>query len=161
MKLNFAYVMTYRANFINSIISALGWGIFQIVWIFLLTSRNATVFGWRRDEMITLAIGYIILLGVYHFLFSRNFASFSRIIDRGEFDSILIKPIDPQFQISSMLISYPNSIRALVGVLILIWWAGINHYSIGLLQICDFILLLGVGVMTIYSIWFIFATILI
>ncbi|MFH0773130.1 MAG: ABC-2 family transporter protein [bacterium] len=160
-RINIAYILAYRISFINNIISSLGWGVFQIVWITLLTNKAQTAFGWRQDEMIFLAMGYIVALGIFHFLFSRNFDAFSRIIDRGEFDSHLLKPLDTQFSISTMILSYANVVRSLVGIILIIWWAHIHHYPIGPLEVLNFALLIGVGVMTMYSIWFIFITLLI
>jgi len=160
-KINTAYMLTYRASFINGIVSSLGWGMFQIIWMTLLTTKAKTVFGWRQDEMIFLAMGYIVSLGVFHFFFSRNFDAFSRIIDRGEFDSHLLKPLDKQFLISSMILSYPNAIRTMVGIGLIIWWSVIHQYHIGLFEVLNFSFLIGVGVMTMYSIWFIFITSLI
>ena len=160
-KINIAYILAYRANFINGIVSSLGWGAFQIIWITLLTNKTKTVFGWKQDELIFLAMGYIISLGIFHFLFSRNFDSFSRIIDKGEFDSHLLKPLDTQFLISTMILSYANIIRTIVGIGLIVWWSVIHHYYIGLFEVVHFSLLIGVGVMMMYSIWFFFITSLI
>lgn len=154
-------MLAYRTSFINGIISSLGWGVFQIIWITLLTNKAKTVFGWRQDEMIFLAMGYIVSLGIFHFFFSRNFDAFSRIIDRGEFDSLLLKPLDVQFSISTSILSYPNAVRTFVGLGLMIWWAIIHHYQIGFVEILNFSFLIGVGVMLMYAIWFIFITSLI
>lgn len=154
-------MLAYRASFINGILASLGWGMFQIIWITLLTNKAQIIFGWSRDEMIFLAMGYIVSLGIFHFFFSRNFDAFSRIIDRGEFDSHLLKPIDTQFSISTSVLSYPNALRTIVGIILMVWWAYIHHYPIGVLEVLHFSLLIGVGVMLMYSIWFIFITSLI
>lgn len=160
-KINVAYILAYRTNFINNIISSLGWGMFQIIWMTLLTNKAKIAFGWKQDEMIFLAMGYIVSLGIFHFFFSRNFDAFSRIIDRGEFDSHLLKPLDTQFLISTMILSYANVIRTFVGIGLMIWWATIHHYQVGIFEVLNFSFLIGVGVMVMYSIWFIFITSLI
>jgi ABC-2 type transport system permease protein len=154
-------MLAYRTSFINNIVSSLGWGTFQIIWITLLTNKAKIAFGWKQDEMIFLAMGYIVSLGIFHFLFSRNFDAFSRIIDRGEFDSHLLKPLDTQFLISTMILSLANVIRTFVGIGLMIWWAMAHHYHIGIFEVLNFSFLIGVGVMLMYSIWFIFITSLI
>lgn len=160
-KINVVYILAYRTSFINNIISSLGWGMFQIIWITLLTNKAKIAFGWKQDEMIFLAMGYIVSLGIFHFFFSRNFDAFSRIIDRGEFDSHLLKPLDTQFLISTMILSIANIIRTFVGIGLMIWWAIIHHYHVGIFELLNFSFLIGVGVMVMYSIWFIFITTLI
>lgn len=161
LKINLVYLLTYRANFISNIISALGWGGFQIVWITLLTGKRGVVFGWKQDDMILLSLGYFMVLGIFHFLFSRNFDMFSRIIDRGEFDAILLKPVDSQFQSTMRIASYANLVRAFVGLNLIIIWITVRHYSVSLLQGVLFCLYIGVGIMTLYSIWLLFITTLI
>ncbi|MCX6732397.1 MAG: ABC-2 family transporter protein, partial [Candidatus Roizmanbacteria bacterium] len=161
LKINLVYLLTYRANFINNIISALAWGAFQVIWIALLTGKRGTVFGWTPDDMILLTFGYFMVLGIFHFLFSRNFDMFSRIIDRGEFDAILLKPIDSQFHATMRIASYANLIRALVGLVLIIIWIVIKHYTVTPLQVILFSIYICVGVMTLYSIWLIFITTLI
>lgn len=161
LKINLVYLLTYRANFISNIISALGWGGFQIVWITLLTGKRGEVFGWKQDDMILLSLGYFMVLGIFHFLFSRNFDMFSRIIDRGEFDAILLKPVDSQFQSTMRIASYANLVRACVGLVLIIIWIVVRHYSVSPIQAVLFCAYIGVGIMTLYSIWLLFITTLI
>jgi len=158
LKINFVYLLTYRANFINDIISALGWGGFQIIWIVLLTGKRGAFFGWTQDDMILLTFGYFMVLGIFHCLFSRNFDAFSRVIDRGEFDAILLKPLDSQFHATMRIVSYANLIRAIVGLTLIIVWMSLKHYVVTPVQVVLFSFYIGVGVVTLYSIWLIFIT---
>jgi len=160
-KINTAYMLTYRTSFINGLVSSFGWGAFQIIWMTLLTNKTKMVFGWKQDEMILLALGYSVSIGILHFLFSRNFDAFSRIIDRGEFDSHLLKPLDSQFSISTSILSYPNAVRTVVGLGLIVWWSIAHNYHIGLIEILNFSFLIGAGVMVTYSIWCLFITLLI
>lgn len=161
LKINLMHLLTYRVNFINSLISALGRGGFQIMWMTLLTGKRGTAFGWTQNDMILLTLGYFMVLGIFHFLFSSNFNQFSRVIDRGELDAILLKPIDSQFHSTMRMVGYANLIRACVGLLLIIIWLVIKHYTVTFIEAILFGFYIGVGVMTLYSIWFIFTTILI
>jgi len=161
LKINLVYLLTYRANFINNIVSALGWGAFQIVWIVLLTGKRGTAFGWTQDDMIFLTLGYFMVLGIFHFIFTRNFDTFSRIVDRGELDAILLKPIDSQFHSTMRIVNYANLVRAIVGIVLIIIWSSLKHYHMSPIDIVFFCIYVGVGVMTMYSIWLIFVTMII
>lgn len=161
IKINFALILAYRANFFNHLFSTSAWGVFNFIWIALLTNKAKFIFGWRGDELVVITIGYVIMTGVYYTLFAHNFENFSRIIDRGEFDGILLKPLDPQFHISMINISFASFIRTIMGLGFLIWWILSHNYAIGLFQVVSFIILMGIGVILMYTIWFLFITLLI
>jgi ABC-type uncharacterized transport system permease subunit len=55
--------MAYRANFINSVISSLGWGIFSVIFMLLLTNKTSSIYQWSRDEILLLTGFYNILGG--------------------------------------------------------------------------------------------------
>lgn len=153
LAINSAYIMAYRVSFINSIISSFSWGTFNIIWIILLTNKAKTVFGWKSEELVFITISYVIVTGLYYAFFARNFDALSRIIDRGELDSILLKPVDSQFHVNMMKISFGSLIRVLMGSILLIWWAQHYHYSIGIFQIISYVFLQAVGVSLLYSMW--------
>lgn len=161
IKINLSLILTYRANFFNNMFSSFAWGVFNFVWIALLTNKAKMIFGWKSEELVIITICYVTLTGLYYTLFSHNFGNFSRIVDRGELDGILLKPIDSQFQISMIRISFPSFIRTIMGVLALIWWVNVHAISIGIAQAFAFVILFGVGVLLMYSVWFLFITILI
>jgi len=160
IKINAALILAYRANFINHIFSSFAWGVFNVVLILLLTSKTKLVFGWRSEELVIITIGYIIVTGVFYSLFAHNFENFSRVIDRGEFDSLLLKPLDTQFQISMMRVSFASLIRTVFGTIFLIWWLSSHHFAIGPFQVAGFIILVGLGVIVMYSVWFLFIAML-
>lgn len=161
LKINLAYLFAYRANFINNIIVSLGWGGFQIVWIVLLTGKRGDFFGWSQNDLVFLTLGYFMTLGIFHFLFSRNFDAFSRVMDRGEFDSILLKPLDSQMHVTMRIVSYANMIRSVVGLALIIAWVIIQRYPVTIMEVLFFGIYIGVGIMTLYSIWLLFSTTLI
>ena len=161
VKINTALIFAYRANFINHLFSTFVWGAFNVIWILLLTTKTKYVSGWRSDELVIITVGYVIITGVYYSLFAHNFENFSRIIDRGEFDGVLLKPLDAQFQTSMLRVSFASLIRTILGGVFLIWWISFHQYNIGLFQVVSFITLIGVGVMMMYAVWFFFITLLI
>ena len=160
IKINASVILAYRTNFLNQLFSTFAWGAFNFVWIVLLTSKAKMVFGWQGDELVIISIGYIIITGVYYTLCAHNFENFSRIIDRGEFDTILLKPLDTQFQISLLKISYASFIRTIFGTGLLIWWVTSHHFNVGIFQALGFVALVAIGVIMMYAFWFICITIL-
>jgi len=161
IKMNFAIIVAYRMGFINSIISTIGWGVFQIIWIYMLTYKTKSVFGWSRAELIILAVCYVVIIAIFHLLFSRNFERLARIIDRGQLDALLLKPVDSQFLISVWIIRYANFFRIAMGIGFLAFLINNLHITISALNVVGFLVLIIFGLVLLYSLWFIFSTFLI
>lgn len=151
---NLSMLLSYRANFINSVISSIAWGIFSILSIVLLTSKTPFVFGWKREELFILTGCYGIIVGFFNMLFSSNFERFSRIINRGELDLVLTKPMDPQFLLSVWILNYTSILRIILGILFVFYIAQENGVLISAIQVLVFIISSVFGLLVLYSIWF-------
>lgn len=158
---NIARVMAYKKHFLSQIISSLGWGIFSILTILLLTSHVSTVFGWTRNELIFLTVMINVIYGTYRTLFDTNFWGFSRIIHKGELDAVLLKPVDSQFQMSTWYIDFSGVIRTSIAIGLAIYLTHIFNFQVTLFSLLIFILLSIAGVILLYSITFSFLTIII
>jgi ABC-2 type transport system permease protein len=161
LRFSLQYYLAYRANLINSIIASVGWGAFQFVYIQLLTIRTRSAFGWTKNELIILAIVYTIMMGIFHFLFSHNMSRLSRIIDKGELDFLLLKPIDSQFFVSLYVQNYPNLIRVILGIILLFVYLQIIHLTFSLMGWVGFLCFIFFGIMLLYSLWMFYSTFLI
>lgn len=160
-RFSFSNFVTFRAYAINSMASTVAWGIFQFTWIQLLTIQTKSAFGWSKDELVILAIMYIIVIGIFHSLFTRNFDRFSTIIDRGELDFLLLKPIDSQFLATCFFIGYPNMLRALMGTGLLIFYTHLRHVYFTAPAILGCVVFVLFGIMLLYSLWLFYSTLLI
>lgn len=155
---NFLFLFTYRANFINSVISSVAWGIFSILTVVLLTSKTPDVFGWTREELLILTGCYGVIIGFFHMFFSRNFDRFARIINRGELDLVLTKPLDSQFLLSTFIVNYTSLLRVLIGIIFVLYMVQKSGAQINALQISGFVLISFFSITLLYSIWFIVIT---
>lgn len=161
IKINFSLLLIYRANFFNSAIATVGWGIFQIVFMSLLTSKTKSAFGWKTQEMIILAVSYTIIIALFHFIFSRNFDYFSKIVNKGELDYYLLKPVDSQFLMSISHISWAQILRFFLGIGLMSYFLNKYNYHISLTNVFGFFALTIFSLTLLYSLWFIIATVLI
>lgn len=162
LKLNFSLITAYRAGFVNSVLSTCLWGGFQIVWVLLLTSRIDSFYGWSKDELIFMTTNYVfIIVGLFHLIFSRNFDRFSTIIDKGELDLILVKPIDSQFLLSLWFFSFANFFRFFIGIPIIIYLILKIGISITLINVVSYLILVLFSLTLMYSIWLLFSTLMI
>jgi ABC-2 type transport system permease protein len=161
LRFSFLRFATYRALFINSLVATVGWGFFQIAWIHLLTVRTRSAFGWTKNELIILAILYVIIAGVFHFFFTGNFERFSHLINKGELDFILLKPVDSQYLVTNFLQRIPNLIRVALGVCFLSIHILVTKTEITFAGWLGFAVFIIFGVALLYSLWMIYCTLLV
>lgn len=158
LRMNFSMLVGYRENFYNSLLASLAWGSFSLYSIVLLTSKSSMIFGWKREEMLLLNGVYGIIISLFHMQFSKNFERFSEIIHMGQLDSILVKPMDSQFLVSFWLFGYASISRTIIATGYTVYVASMMHIPFSLSRIAGFMTLAVLGLVTLYSIWFIIIT---
>ncbi len=156
---NLSALMIYRGNFYSSLFSSILFGALSILSIVLLTSKTSNIYGWKRDEIILISTVYSIVIGIFHTVLSRNFDRFSRIVNLGELDLLLTKPIDSQFSVSMWVFNYTSIARIILGVLLTWYMVQRMQLNVGLVEIASFVVLTIFGIVLLYSIWFLFTTI--
>jgi ABC-2 type transport system permease protein len=152
-------LLTYRASFINSLISAIGFGIISFLMIVLLTAQTPVIFGWKREELMLMMGVYNILIGgLFNVFITSNFHLFAENIDRGRLDYVLLRPIDSQFILSCLRISYAHLARVIMGVVVCFYVFQLLHLSMTLPQLLSFFIFAFFGLMMVYSLWYIVMT---
>ncbi len=158
LHLNLLSLVLYRAHFFSSLLASVGWGVFSLYSVVLLTSKTQSVFGWQRDELLFLNGLYGIIVGTFHVIFSRNFERISSVIHLGHLDQVLLKPVDSQFLLSFWLFGYATISRVIIAVVYTAVIANALHLQIRFDQFIGFLLLMVVSLTTLYSLWFLLIT---
>lgn len=154
LRLNLESLLAYRANFINSLVSSILWGLFSLYSIVLLTSRTTSIQGWQRDEILLLNGVYGIFIALFHIFFSINFENFSSIIHLGQLDSVLIKPLDSQFQLTFWRFTYTTILRLVIATAYVLYLIAVMRINISVVDIMVFLLLIAVSLLLLYSLWY-------
>lgn len=153
LKINIHLLLAHRANFINNLASSLGWGVFSIVTILILTSKAPQITNWSRNEIILLAGAYSITVGIMHTFFSKNFELIPELVELGRFDLVLVKPPDSQFLASFQRFNFTSIFRIVIGIFVIVYIVLIEQIKISFINLFGFSILILVGVAVIYSIW--------
>ncbi len=161
LKINLVALLTYRGNFVSSVFSSILWASFSLFIISLLTLRVPKIYGWNREELFMLMLGYNIIVGTFHSLFSRNFERFSQIIHYGELDGLLLKPVDSQFLLSFWLFNYASLSRIIIGIIGFVILFSQHQIFPSLLQFFLFFMLGIISILLLYSIWYSVTTLMI
>lgn len=161
IKINFAAWVVYRGNFLNNLIGDTVWGVFHIVSILVLTSSVSSVYGWSKNELIILTASFSVLWGFFHLFFARNFEEMAEIINLGNLDTYLLKPLDSQFFLSFYYVNFSGFIRTIIGLAVLFYVVLVNKFQISLVNIFNYLILTACGLILIYSVWFLLASVII
>jgi ABC-2 type transport system permease protein len=161
IKTSFARTVAYPGNFYSGIFSSLIFTGLHLVTILLLTSRVDSVFGWRREELIILTIVFNFQRALLETFFYGGLGQMAETIFKGELDGILLKPVNSQFIVSIKEMRFEAYIRIAVSLLLLWYFININHIHISFINVMWFFILSGFAIMLLYSLWYIFTTLLI
>lgn len=158
IKISFSRILIYRGNFASHAASSVGWGVFSVISIMLLTSKTPVVFGWSRNELILLTVLMNVIFGIYRSFIDANFWRFSTLIHYGDLDIILLKPIDTQFQMSLWIFDLSSLLRFLFATIFAIYLIFIFHIPVSFLSVLFFFVLSVASIILLYSLTYIFLT---
>ncbi len=161
VKLNTILLFTYRANFYNSVIISLGWGSVSVASIFLITAKTSHIYAWSKEDLYLLAGLYSIIVGVFHMFFSSSMERFGRTISLGELDSYLLMPLNTQLYLSTKMFRPVSILRIIIGVIFTAIIIGQLHVAIYPLTYIFFVFLIFIGILLLYSMWFLVVTLMV
>ena len=148
--------MEYRANFITSTLYSLGQLVGTVATIDVLYDKSYQFRGWPKEAAYLVVALFTLLDGVTSSALSPNLSRIVAHVQRGTLDFILLKPLDPQIQLSTRnltLWGLPNILFALCLIAYagprahLAWYA----YPLGLFSVFFSVVIL-------YALWFMVAT---
>ena len=159
--LNISGMVAYRFSFINNLLSSVIWASFTIATTLLITIRTSSIFGWSREELLLLTANYTIMWGLFNTFVSRSFSDFPHIIDEGRLDIFLLKPINAQFLVSVNKINLIAAVRIVIGGILLTSIKNQLQLNFTPQILLGYIFLLILGMLIMYSSWFMVSTLLI
>ena len=145
--------LEYRLNFAIATVTSIANLVGSLFGLFLFYRTGYTFQGWSWQEA-TIVLGLFTLLQGFSATFLvPNLNSIVKQVEQGTLDFVLLKPISSQFWLSTKTIS-PWGIPDLLFGLILIFYAGSN-LDLGWQNYLSSLIPLGLGIIILYSLWFI------
>jgi len=145
--------LEYRLNFLIATITSIANLVGSLFGLFLFYRTGYTFQGWNWQEA-TIVLGLFTLLQGFSATFLvPNLNSIVKQVELGTLDFVLLKPISSQFWLSTKTISPWGFPDLLFGV-ILITYAG-HNLGLSWHNYLGGIIPLGMGVVILYSLWFI------
>lgn len=144
--------MIYHADFLTGITANLTFQAINILFIHLIFEKTPTLRGWSREEVLFIYGLAVISYGLFHAFFSNIYALGGHYIIEGNLDRLLLRPIDPLFQVFIERVAIEDFGDSLVGMGIvlyasvrlglamdLLWWV-----LLPVAVLCGVLLFLGV-----------------
>jgi len=132
LKNNFVREAIYRANFITIAFVDLIWIGIEFSLFAVIYSNVPTLVGWTQPQVYFFLGIFFTVDALFTIFFQRNFWAFSDLVNHGELDILLIKPIHPLFLALGRTISITSILNLILGVGIMVKFASPAGFPGGL-----------------------------
>ena len=95
----------YKGNFIIDMIVEFSWTLVTVFSIEMMFYHTSAIAGWSKGEVMFLYALYRLGTGFSNIVIHRNIYRFSRLINSGEFDILLTKPVSVLFHAFTRLVA--------------------------------------------------------
>jgi ABC-2 type transport system permease protein len=151
--------LEYRANFIMQATLSIWWSLMNIFTATVFYLRTDDIGGWRYDQALIIIGLFNFMVGVVSTFLEPNVRRIVTMIREGTMDFVLTKPVNSQFIASLRHSRAGQLVYMLSGVVIVgIGLARVNYVP-SLSTVIQFIIMLCMAVLIVYSIWIMMATI--
>src|SRR3712207_2033120 len=145
--------LEFRSNFLFSAVSTAVWAVLSIVLAGLVFTNVREIRGWDMDRMFILTGSFLIVESLMSTLFQRNMQKLSELVNKGELDFVLTRPISSQFLVSIRYLDFGDLPTAVVGLV----YVGLGVQRLGLqpgpVEVALYTLLLLCALASFYALW--------
>jgi ABC-2 type transport system permease protein len=157
-KNNWVREAVYRTNFLTSVAVDLVWMAVEMSLFSVLYANVPLLAGWTKEQVFFFLGIFFASDAIFTTLFQRNFWAFSDLVNKGELDILLTKPVHPLFLALTRWISLTACFNVVLGLTIAVRYAGPAGFEGGTRWLLlGFWLLLGVAIAIVlrfaFSVW--------
>jgi ABC-2 type transport system permease protein len=156
IKNNFVREAVYRTNFLTAVTVDAIWIAIEFSLFSVLYANTATLAGWTQDQVYFFLGVFFSSDALFTIFFQRNFWTFSDLVNKGELDILLTKPIHPLFLALSRSINLTAGFNLLLGLFIAAKYADGAGFAGGFHWFA-LIFWLGIGLISALVIRFLFS----
>lgn len=124
IKNNFVREAVYRTNFLMTMIVDVAWLAVEVSLFAVIYANVPEIAGWRREETYFFLGIFFAADALFTIFFQRNFWAFSDLVNHGELDILLTKPVHPLFLALTRWINISAIFNLFTGLLIAVHYAG-------------------------------------
>ena len=124
IKNNWVREAVYRTNFFTAVTVDLVWIAVEVSLFTVIYANVPVLAGWTQKQIYFFLGIFFSSDALFTILFQRNFWNFSDLVNKGELDILLTKPIHPLFLALSRSINLTAAFNFILGIAIAIRYAG-------------------------------------
>jgi ABC-2 type transport system permease protein len=152
-------MLEYRTDFFFWMTISLIWTGFNYFYFGLLFSQGNGIEGWNYNQIMLLISFYTMIDAFTFSVFWPNMRQLTEEVFNGEMSKYLVKPVNTIFIVLTQNINYHNIPRFFVGLFVLLHSIKKLDIPVSIWQILMTTIVFIFGLILIYSLWFILATI--
>lgn len=123
IKNNWVREAVYRTNFLTAIIVDLVWMFIEISYFSVIYANTETLAGWTKHQVFFFLGIFFASDALFTTFFQRNFWTFSDLVNKGDLDILLTKPVNPVFMALTRWINLTAIFNFIMGMTITIVYA--------------------------------------
>lgn len=118
--------MEFKGNFLTQMAVEIGWTMVSIFAFEMIFIQTETIAGWRKAEVYLIYAIFRLASALSSIVSRKNIMRFSFLINSGEFDFYLTKPVDTLFFSTTRIVSFDRVSQFSVGVVLVVYslWIG-------------------------------------
>lgn len=145
--------LEYRINFVTGVTVEMGWMAIKLLYVAIIYKAGTNI-GILTPDHILLFVGtYMLMTGVYMLYFG-NFASLPGMVQQGELDLYIVKPVSLQFLVTMRRLDFAYLLPELAaGVTMIVTGWNLAGLPVGVVPIAGFLFYLVCGCLLTYSLF--------
>lgn len=124
LKNNWVREAVYRTNFFTMLATDMIWIGVEFSLFAIIYANTPRLAGWTQDQVYFFLGVFFASDSLFTILFQRNFWQFSDLVNKGELDILLTKPVHPLFLALTRWINLTNVFNLVLGLAITIKYSG-------------------------------------
>lgn len=138
--------MQYKTNFIIQLAIEILWSLATVFLFEIMFFQTDSVASWTKGEVYFLYGLFRLLSSLGSFIYRRNIDRFIASINSGDFDMLLIKPVNTLFITSTRIVSFNRFSQVAIAIGILIYATQVIdfHWNTALLGLAIILVFFGV-----------------
>lgn len=146
--------MQFRGHFWLYLVINIIWAGLAMVTFLFIFNQVSQVKGWTFPAMLLLTATFYFFDRLFNTLFEINFTRFNDLVNQGDLDLVLSKPVSSQFFISLRQTSLANLFGAVSMAVAVLWL--LDHYFTLIFwpNLVVYAYLLLCGLIVVYALWF-------
>jgi ABC-2 type transport system permease protein len=124
LKNNFVREAVYRSNFLTMLVVDLVWISVEFTLFTVIYANTPTLAGWTKEQVFFFLGIFFASDALFTTFFQRNFWNFSDLVNKGELDILLTKPVNTVFLALTRWMSLTSIFNLFLGIGIAIRYSG-------------------------------------